>query len=192
MAKTLDGTNTEAWGWIGDCRLLTARQLFLFTSSLCWVIQRCIWASRPIAVNRHVMRANGLCSVSQHHMGGKRDQEPSTPLNISEYHMEGKRNREPAMSTPLNFRCHHPEVNWTRFHLCCIRKFYLLTLPMLRLHSSNAQGCKKYWKLSKPCPCWWYSEENFSWVLSDEYQYARVSVIFRVLISFCIGQISHQ
>ena len=27
----------------------------------------------------------------------------------------------------------------------------LLNLPMLRLHSSKAQGCKYFWKSSKPC-----------------------------------------
>ena len=29
-------------------------------------------------------------------------------------------------------------------------------------------------------------------VLSDKYPYARLSIIFRVFASFCIGQISHQ
>ena len=69
------------------------------------------------------MRANGLCSVSQHHMGGKRDQEPSTPLNISEYHMEGKRNREQATSTPLNFTIHKLTECDSIFAVCV--KFYI-------------------------------------------------------------------
>ena len=55
-----------------------------------------------------------------------------------------------------------------------------LTLTMLGLLSSKAQGCKDLWKQSKPCR---YSLDSSHWVLSEEYQYARVifqlfSIIF--------------
>ena len=38
----------------------------------------------------------------------------------------------------------------------------------------------------------WYSLESSRGALSDEYPFARVSVIFRIFASFCIGQISHH
>ena len=55
-----------------------------------------------------------------------------------------------------------------------------LTLPMLRLISSKAQKCKRFWKRSKPC---WYSLDSSRWALSDEYPFARGWIIFQV---FCI------
>ena len=39
---------------------------------------------------------------------------------------------------------------------------------------------------------YWYSFESSRWVLSDEYPFARVSVIFRILALVCNGPISHQ
>ena len=39
---------------------------------------------------------------------------------------------------------------------------------------------------------YWYSLDSSHWVLSHEYPFTRVSVIFRYFASFCIGQISHQ
>ena len=50
------------------------------------------------------------------------------------------------------------------------------------------QSLKTIWTLS----CW-YSLDSSWWVLSDEYPYARVSIIFQVFASFCNGhKISHQ
>ena len=62
--------------------------------------------------------------------------------------------------------------------------------PMLRLLSSKAHEHKDVWKPSKPyCVGIHWSSR---WVLSDEYPFARVSIIFRIFASFHIGQISHQ
>ena len=56
-----------------------------------------------------------------------------------------------------------------------------LTLPMLRLHSSKAQGHKYLWKPSKPCHVGIHWKALAEYL--DEYPYARVSVIFQL---FCI------
>ena len=45
----------------------------------------------------------------------------------------------------------------------------VLTLPMRRPLSSKAQGCKDFW----------YPLDSYNCVLSDEYPFARVSVIFQ-------------
>ena len=76
--------------------------------------------------------------------------------------------------------CHGRDVNpstQVRDILMADRTTIDLTLPMLKLLSSKAQGCKDLWKQSKPC---WYSLDSSHWVLSEEYQYARVSVIFQL------------
>ena len=66
------------------------------------------------------------------------------------------------------------------------------TLPMLRLLSSTAQGCKRFLKTFQTLSCW-YSLDSSHQVLWYEYECATVSVIFwRFLASFCIGQNSHQ
>ena len=68
---------------------------------------------------------------------------------------------------------------------------YILTLPMLRLLSSKAQGCSLL-KTIQTLSCW-YSLDSSRWVLSDECPCARVSVIFQCFFaSFCVGQISYQ
>ena len=46
-------------------------------------------------------------------------------------------------------------------------------------------------KIIQTLSCW-YSLDSSRWVLSDEYPYARVSVIFQVFASFCIGQIIYK
>ena len=65
------------------------------------------------------------------------------------------------------------------------------TLPMLRLLSSKVQECKDILKNISTLSCW-YSLDSSHRVLSDEYPYARVSVIFQVFASFCIAQIRHH
>ena len=55
----------------------------------------------------------------------------------------------------------------------------LLTLLMLRLLSFKAQGCKDFWKNIWTLS-YWYSLESSCWGLSNEYPFARVSVIFQV------------
>ena len=55
----------------------------------------------------------------------------------------------------------------------------ILTLPMLRLLLSKAQGCKNALKPLKAVML----------VLSDEYQCARVLVIFQVFASFCMAKL---
>ena len=68
---------------------------------------------------------------------------------------------------------------------------FTLTIQMLRLLSSKAHGCKDFCIPSKPC------HVGIHWIALTEYSqmsthFARVSVIFIVFASFCIGQISHQ
>ena len=52
---------------------------------------------------------------------------------------------------------------------------------MLRSLLSKAQGLKDFWKPSKPCDQ--YSLDSSRRVLSDEYPFARVSVILQVFYS---------
>ena len=66
---------------------------------------------------------------------------------------------------------------------------FMLTIPVLRLISSNAQGRKYLWKPSKPYLV------GIHWIALAEYSQMStnlVSVIFRIFESFCIGQSSHQ
>ena len=65
------------------------------------------------------------------------------------------------------------------------------SLPMLRLLSSNAQGLKDIRKPSKPC------HVGIHWIALTEYCQMRTHVpgfqsFFSFFASFCIGQISHQ
>ena len=53
-----------------------------------------------------------------------------------------------------------------------------LTLSMLRLLSSKILKKQKSLKTIQTLSCW-YSFESSHWVLSDEYPFARVSVIFQ-------------
>ena len=54
-------------------------------------------------------------------------------------------------------RCQHPPSQRTHSNIqvsiiaCCHSDKLTLTLLMLRLLSSKAQGCKDFWKTSKPC-----------------------------------------
>ena len=68
----------------------------------------------------------------------------------------------------------------------------------INLNPSNAEATfvqstrtqislKDIWTLS----CW-YSSNSSRWVLSDEYPFARVSIIISFFTPFCIGQISHH
>ena len=67
-----------------------------------------------------------------------------------------------------------------------------LTLPMMRLPSSPAQGCKDLWKPSKPCHVGIHWTALAHSVLSDEYPCARVLVIFQVFyIIFQRSNYSH-
>ena len=64
---------------------------------------------------------------------------------------------------------------------------YLLTLPMLRLLLSKAQGCKDFWKSSKPC------HVGIHWIAFTEYFQTSTHLpgfqsFFRIFASFCIGQ----
>ena len=54
-----------------------------------------------------------------------------------------------------------------------------LALLMLRLLTPKAQGGKDFWKSSKPCHVGFHLIDSSHWVLSDEYPYARVPVIFQ-------------
>ena len=68
---------------------------------------------------------------------------------------------------------------------------YLLTLPMLRLHSSKAQEHKNLWKPSKPC------HVGIHWKALAEYSQITTHLpgfwwFFRFFASFCIGRISQQ
>ena len=68
---------------------------------------------------------------------------------------------------------------------------FFLTLPMLRLLSSKAHGCKYLWKPSKPC------HVGIHWIALTEYSQMSTHMpgfqsFLRFLASFCIGQISHQ
>ena len=62
---------------------------------------------------------------------------------------------------------------------------WYLTLPMLKLNSSKAQE-QRFLKNIYTLSCW-YLLDSSRWALSDKYQCARVSVIFQVFASFCIG-----
>ena len=72
------------------------------------------------------------------------------------------------------------------------RTFYsTLTLPMLRLLLSKAQGCKYFWKTCKQC------HVGIHWIaLAEYFQMSTHMQGFQsfsgFLASFCIGQISHQ
>ena len=64
-----------------------------------------------------------------------------------------------------------------------------VTLPMLRLLSSKAQGCKDFWKSSKPC------HVGTHWIVRAEYHQMSTHMpgflsFFRFFASFLIGQIS--
>ena len=66
-----------------------------------------------------------------------------------------------------------------------------LTLPMLRLLSPRVQGCKDFYKQSKPCHI------GFHWIALTEYSqmsthFPGFQTFFSFFASFCIGQISHQ
>ena len=66
-----------------------------------------------------------------------------------------------------------------------------LTLPMLRLFSSIAQGCKYFGKSSKPC------HVGIHWKVLAEYSQMSTHLpgfqpFFRIFASFCISQSSHQ
>ena len=50
---------------------------------------------------------------------------------------------------------------------------------------------QRFLKTIQTLSCW-YSLESSRWVLSDEYPFARVSIIFQDFASFCTDQISHQ
>ena len=56
----------------------------------------------------------------------------------------------------------------------------------------HCQGCKDFLKPSKPYHDSVHKIGLIEYSLHDEYQYVRVSVIFSVFASFCIGRISHQ
>ena len=58
--------------------------------------------------------------------------------------------------------------------------------------SSKSRGCKDFWWPTKLCHVGIHSKALTAWVLSDEYPYARVSVIIQLFASFCIGKISHH
>ena len=73
-----------------------------------------------------------------------------------------------------------------------------LNQVLVVLNPSNAESTfvqstqmQRFLKTIKTMSCW-YSLESSRRALSDEYPFARVSVIFRIFASFCIGQISHQ
>ena len=64
-----------------------------------------------------------------------------------------------------------------------------LALPMLRLLSSNAQGCKYFWKPSKPC------HVGVHWIALTEYSQMSTYMLgfqwlFRIFTLFYIGQLS--
>ena len=80
---------------------------------------------------------------------------------------------------------------------CCIMCFFFLytvfTLPMLRLLSTKAQGCKSFWKPSKPC------HDGIHWKALAEYSQMSTHVTGFQSFSFLgfshhfvLGQISHQ
>ena len=68
-----------------------------------------------------------------------------------------------------------------------------LTLPMLRLLSSKAQGCKDFWKfenlLNRVIIVF---IRQLSLRAQNEYKYARISIIFIFLAVFCIDKISQK
>ena len=79
------------------------------------------------------------------------------------------------------FQSYYPKYHRSKEHIL----EELLTLPMLRLLSYKAQGCKNLLKPSKPC------HVGIHWVLSDEYQYARVPVIFSgFLLYFVLAKLA--
>ena len=61
---------------------------------------------------------------------------------------------------------------------------------MLTLLSSKAQEPKDFLITIQTLP-YWYSLESSRWVLSDEYLFARVSVIFQVFCIILYNPISH-
>ena len=67
-----------------------------------------------------------------------------------------------------------------------------LTLPMLRLLSSNASTrTKDFWKTSKPCHI------GIHWIAPNEFYQISIhgpgfQSFFRIFVSFCFGKISHQ
>ena len=66
---------------------------------------------------------------------------------------------------------------------------HFLTLPMLKLLSSNAQECKYIWKLSKPC------NVGIHWIALTEYSQMSTHMsgfqwFFRIYELFCIGQLA--
>ena len=67
----------------------------------------------------------------------------------------------------------------------------MLTLPMLRLLSSKAQGCKDFPKTSKPC------HVGIHWIALAEYSQMSTHVpgfqsFFKIFASFCIGKIGYH
>ena len=66
-----------------------------------------------------------------------------------------------------------------------------LTLPIIRVLSSKAQGCKIFLITIQTLLCW-YSLESSHWVLSDEYPCARVSVILQVYFAsfLCLAKLA--
>ena len=72
-----------------------------------------------------------------------------------------------------------------------VARFHSLTLTMLRLPLSKTQGCKDFWKTSKPC------RAGIHRIALAEYSQMSTHVpgfrsFFRFFASFCIGQLSHQ
>ena len=67
-----------------------------------------------------------------------------------------------------------------------------------RVNPSNAGAtfvqstrAQRFLKIIQTPSCW-YSLDSSHWVLSYEYPFARVSIIFRCFVASCIGQVCHQ
>ena len=129
------------------------------------------------------------------------------------YHMTPSWNRiqetvwkQCVESTQLNAvstQRHHPEVEEKRRCANNVQKViflqmkylvnaWMLTLPMLRLLLSEAQGCKDFWKPSKTCHVGIRQKALTEYSQMSTHM-PGLQPFFQVFFaSFCIGQISHQ
>ena len=89
-------------------------------------------------------------------------------------------------------------TTWRSSHNWSTRRVFLnnwlygpLTLPILRLLSSKAQGREVFWKPFKPC------NVGIFWMALAEYSQMSTHVpgfpsFFRLFASFCVGKMNHQ
>ena len=116
-----------------------------------------------------------ILSIPMYQWVNKVSQFQSSDISIYKYWFL----RRSSISTLVtDLQCDRIQPNYKAINLYSLPIIVVseLTLPMLRLLSSKAQGrksLKTIWTLSS-----WYSLETSHRVLSDEYPFARVSVIF--------------